>query len=128
MATPEPITPHRLRHTFATSLLNGGMSLYGLMRLLGHRHVGTTLVYAAVAQETIRDEYFSAMEKIEAGYSIPKLDSSKDSPQENPNNLLDDLTRTLKKKRADSKANEAAKIQALIKRLDRIRQELQSIY
>lgn len=127
LATPEPITPHRLRHTFATSLLNGGMSLYGLMRLLGHRHVGTTLVYAAVAQETIRDEYFSAMEKIEAGYSIPKLDFSEDRSQESPNNLLDDLTRSLKKKRVESKASEAAKIQVLIKRLDRIRQELQSI-
>jgi site-specific recombinase XerD len=31
-------------------MLNAGMSLYGVMHLLGHRHVGTTLIYAAITQ------------------------------------------------------------------------------
>lgn len=31
-----PITPHQLRHTFATSMINAGMGLYGVMKLLGH--------------------------------------------------------------------------------------------
>jgi site-specific recombinase XerD len=33
----ERLTTHRLRHSFATSLMNGGMSLMGIMKLLGHR-------------------------------------------------------------------------------------------
>jgi integrase len=41
----EPLTSHRLRHTFATSLMNGGMSLPGIMKLLGHRDHRMTLRY-----------------------------------------------------------------------------------
>jgi len=40
---PEPLTTHRLRHTFATSLMNGGMSLVGIMKLLDHRDYRMTL-------------------------------------------------------------------------------------
>src|SRR5512132_280651 len=45
---PEPtrITCHRLRHTFATEMLRAGMSLLGVMRLLGHRDYHMTLRYA----------------------------------------------------------------------------------
>ncbi len=37
LALPDKLTTHRLRHTFATALMNGGMSLTGVMKLLGHR-------------------------------------------------------------------------------------------
>jgi site-specific recombinase XerD len=39
----------RLRHTFASSLMNGGMSLLGIMKLLGHRDQRMTLRYTAIA-------------------------------------------------------------------------------
>jgi integrase len=39
-------TLHQLRHTHATSLVNGGVSLETIRRRLGHRHMQTTLRYA----------------------------------------------------------------------------------
>ena len=51
---PDPvrITSHRLRHTYATEMLSAGMSLPGVMRLLGHRDHHMTLRYTAI---TARD-------------------------------------------------------------------------
>jgi integrase/recombinase XerD len=40
------VTPHRLRHTFATRLLNRGMPIHSLKKLLGHQHITTTQIYA----------------------------------------------------------------------------------
>lgn len=47
------ITPHQLRHTCATMLLNAGMSILGVQRLLGHKYVETTLRYARVYDVTV---------------------------------------------------------------------------
>ena len=58
---PARITPHRLRHTYATSLANAGMSLQALMALLGHVTPEMTLRYAALASPTIRAAYDDAM-------------------------------------------------------------------
>jgi site-specific recombinase XerD len=66
--TAGPITSHRLRHTYATALLNAGVGMFTLMKLLGHRHFGMTLRYASVTQETIRNEYLAAISKIDQKY------------------------------------------------------------
>ncbi len=47
------ITPHQLRHTCASMLLNAGMSILGVQRILGHRYVETTLRYARVYDSTV---------------------------------------------------------------------------
>lgn len=57
------VTPHQLRHTYATSLVNAGMSLQALMALLGHVSTEMTLRYAALAAPTIRAAYDEAMGK-----------------------------------------------------------------
>ena len=51
------VSPHRLRHTLATRLLNEGMPITSLQRLLGHEKLETTLVYARVHDETVRRDY-----------------------------------------------------------------------
>jgi integrase/recombinase XerD len=55
------ITPHRLRHTAATLLLNAGMSVWGVKALLGHEHVETTLGYARTYDSTMANEYQKAI-------------------------------------------------------------------
>jgi site-specific recombinase XerD len=52
----ERLTTHRLRHSFATSLMNGGMSLLGIMKLLGHRDFRMTLRYTQIVDETVGRE------------------------------------------------------------------------
>lgn len=54
------VTPHQLRHTCATLLLNAGMSIFALQSLLGHRHIETTLVYARLYDETIAELFWES--------------------------------------------------------------------
>jgi len=65
------ITPHQLRHTFGTSLINGGIGLPTLMALMGHVTPEMTLRYAKLASPTIRTAYQAAMEKIRDGQALP---------------------------------------------------------
>jgi len=62
-------TPHTLRHTFATELLNVGMRLECLQVLLGHRNIEETRRYARLTDKTREEEYFKAMDIIERGDS-----------------------------------------------------------
>jgi integrase/recombinase XerD len=56
---------HCLRHSFATELLNAGMSLPCLQQLLGHSSIEMTLRYARLSDKTREQEYFKAMAIIE---------------------------------------------------------------
>lgn len=59
------VTPHRLRHTYATQLVNAGCRITSIQQLLGHQHINTTLVYARVYDKTVAEDYYAAMEAIE---------------------------------------------------------------
>ena len=55
------VTPHALRHTFATSLINAGCSLQSLMALLGHVSAEMSLRYGRLFDATVREEYERAL-------------------------------------------------------------------
>jgi len=59
------VTPHRLRHTLATRLLNAGMDITRIQKLLGHEHLDTTLIYARALDTTVEADYRQAMRQIE---------------------------------------------------------------
>ena len=59
------MTPHRLRHTLATRLLNFGMEITRIQKLLGHDQVNTTMIYARVLDHTVEKDYRQAMQAIE---------------------------------------------------------------
>src|SRR5690606_3017204 len=51
------VTPHTLRHSFATHLLRGGASVRDVQELLGHANVSTTQVYTQLADDHLREVY-----------------------------------------------------------------------
>lgn len=56
------ITPHQLRHTYATALVNAGVSLQSLMALLGHASAEMSLRYGRLFDNTVRTEYERALD------------------------------------------------------------------
>jgi site-specific recombinase XerD len=67
------VTPHRLRHTFATEMLRLGVSLPALMQLLGHKDISMTLRYLQVTQDDLQREFHLACQSIAQRHLIPKL-------------------------------------------------------
>ena len=56
------VTPHQLRHTYVTALVNAGVSLQALMALLGHVSAEMSLRYAHLFDSTVRAEYERALD------------------------------------------------------------------
>ena len=120
---PARITSHRLRHTYATEMLSAGMSLPGIMRLLGHRDYRMTLRYTAITPELVADEYAKALVQLATKYRLPPPPIPNRAPATDPDELLDHLARWLRNHVPSSRPPS----RALLKRIDRLRREVRNL-
>jgi site-specific recombinase XerD len=73
------VSPHRLRHSYATEMLRLGVSLPALMQLLGHKTIGMTLRYVQVTQQDLLREFHQARQNASQRHHVPDLPTPKDT-------------------------------------------------
>ena len=74
LAQVSGVSPHRLRHTLATNLLNAGLDITYIQKLLGHQHLSTTMIYARVLDTTLEAQYRQTMAQIQQ--QLPPLSTA----------------------------------------------------
>jgi len=67
------VTPHPLRHTFASEMVRCGVSLPALMQLLGHKDIRMTLRYVQVTQQDLQREFHTARRNAAQPHRVPAL-------------------------------------------------------
>jgi len=56
--------PHRFRHTFGADMVRAGISLPALMRLMGHSHIHTTMLYVQLSPQDVWNEFYRAVQNL----------------------------------------------------------------
>ena len=128
------VTPHRLRHSFATEMLRLGVSLPALMKLLGHKDIRMTLRYVEVTQQDLQREFHQAYQNAAHPHRLPMLalPKDKDMPSVGLSGIVQALgaTRHLlemyRRQLGDEKTSR--KLQRLDKRLLAVASQLQKIH
>jgi site-specific recombinase XerD len=118
------VTPHQLRHTFATTMLRNGVSLLAVKEMLGHRCLEMTMRYVLVSQVDLQREYHKARQNMALRYALPKR-SRAGSAKPALRRILDDAGDLMEMLRRDTHDSDVQRrLNRLTQRLTRIAGEL----
>ncbi len=129
----ENVHPHRLRHTYATELLRNGVSLPGIMKLLGHRSLRMTLRYAAITNEDLSRDYLAAIANVNRRYSetgalVAFENNAGAESAPTIEHCFDQLLARLQALRFDEQESLLRKrLQRVVERIRRVRKELSDL-
>jgi site-specific recombinase XerD len=125
------VTPHVLRHDFATEMLRLGVSLPALMQLLGHRDIRMTLRYVEVTQQDLQREFHQARQNAVHPHRLPTLSLPKDIASADLPGIRQALAATrhllemYRRQRSDEKTRR--KLERLDRRLRAVASQLERI-
>jgi integrase len=85
------VSPHRLRHTFASQMLNAGMPVTSLQRYLGHENLDTTMGYAGVSDPVLQKEYNQAIRKMDPLWQLDEYEAKLQVAQQRMQSLTASL-------------------------------------
>jgi hypothetical protein len=122
------IVPHQMRHTYATSMLRAGVSLPGLMKLLGHRTATMTLRYLEITQKDLQREFHQAQNHPRHLIPLPAPLVISDPHSVDATGVVDRLSTTIRVLELFRQQNPTVAdkpIQLLLRRLVRIRSSFQ---
>jgi site-specific recombinase XerD len=130
-ACSAPITPHPLRHTFASEMVRLGVSLPALMQMLGHRDIRMTLRYVQITQVDLQREYYAARFKAAERYTVPQLSALTGSASAGVSGICQALAATChmlemyRRQTDDEKISR--KLRRLARRLSAVESEVQKL-
>lgn len=113
------VSPHRLRHTFASQMLNAGMPITSLQRYLGHEDIDTTMGYAGVSDPTLQREYNQAVRKIDPLWQMDEYNARMQLAQQR----LQILTTFLQQSRKDTE-NYLATLEEIQNVIEELREDV----
>jgi integrase len=111
------VTPHQLRHTYATELIRLGVSLPAVMQLLGHKDIRMTLRYIQVTQADLQREFHAARRTDQNLHRVPVLAPSALSISLGPSAIRQAITAALHFLEMHRRQIEEVKIKAKLQRL-----------
>ena len=114
-----PVTPHQLRHTFASEMLRLGVSLPALMQLLGHKDIRMTLRYVQVTQQDLQREFHAARQRAPRPHPVPVLSPPNCPTSADPSGIRQAITATRHLLEMYRRGLDDPKIQRRLQRLDK---------
>jgi integrase/recombinase XerC len=116
------VYPHRLRHTTATQLLNAGCRVTSIQKFLGHKRLNSTMIYARVHDQTVAEDYYAAMDRVEQRLQITPPATEADDSRDGE--ALDDREREQLLDLTDQLADPDLNPEDRIELVERMRQVL----
>ncbi|OGQ77162.1 MAG: hypothetical protein A2289_23790 [Deltaproteobacteria bacterium RIFOXYA12_FULL_58_15] len=116
------ITTHRLRHTFATELLSGGISLAAIRQLLGHRSMNMTMRYVSLTPDRLRQDYLAANAKARQRYGkVPEAPPTAQFDDRTAAETIADTVRQIKRDAATLTKTQKARARRAVRELKNLR-------